>query len=66
MRFDRTGYAKITDHLHAPNLEEIISVELKSKITSSATTSHDPLRRIIHEALLNVDKHNGTAIPNYS
>jgi hypothetical protein len=66
VRFDGTGYAKITDHLHAPNPDETISVELKSKITSSSTTSHDPFRRIIHEALLNVDKHNGTAVPNYS
>ncbi|CAF5111642.1 unnamed protein product, partial [Rotaria magnacalcarata] len=38
----------------------------KSNITSGATTSHDPPRRIIHQALLNVNKNNGSAVPNYS
>ena len=54
--FDGDQYNKITEHVHAPNPEETISAEFKSKITTSATTSHDPPRRIIHEALLNVDK----------
>ncbi|CAF5185451.1 unnamed protein product, partial [Rotaria sp. Silwood1] len=50
---DGTGYIKVTDHLHAPNPEEIISVEFKSNISSGAAISHDPPRRIIHQALLN-------------
>ncbi len=66
VRFDGIGYVSVTDHLHAPNPEETISIEFKSDITSSATTSHDPPRRIIHQALLNVDKINGAAVPNYS
>ncbi|CAF4395216.1 unnamed protein product, partial [Rotaria magnacalcarata] len=41
-------------------------MEVKSNITSGATTSHDPPRRIIHQALLNVNKNNGSAVPNYS
>ena len=40
-------------------------MEFKSKITNSAPTSDDSPRRIIHEALLNIDKENGTAVPNY-
>jgi hypothetical protein len=50
----------------AANSEETISMKFKSDITSSATTSHDPPRRTIHQALLNVDKINGSAVPNYS
>ncbi|CAF3471643.1 unnamed protein product [Rotaria sp. Silwood1] len=53
VRFDGTDYIKVTDHLHAPNPEETISVEFKSNISSGATISHDPPRRIIHQALLN-------------
>ncbi|CAF1427703.1 unnamed protein product, partial [Rotaria sp. Silwood1] len=53
VRFDGTGYIKVTDHLHAPNPEETISVEFKSNISSGAKISHDPPRRIIHQALLN-------------
>ncbi|CAF4977855.1 unnamed protein product [Rotaria sp. Silwood1] len=53
VRFDGTGYIKVTDHLHVPNPEETISVEFKSNISSGATISHDPSRRIIHQALLN-------------
>ncbi|CAF4499777.1 unnamed protein product, partial [Rotaria sp. Silwood2] len=63
--FNGTTYDKVTDHNHASNPEEIISMESKSNIIKSATTSHDPPRRIIHEALLNVNKHDGTAVPNY-
>ena len=40
-------------------------MEFKSKITSSAAACHDPPRIIIHKALVNVDKENGTAVPNY-
>ncbi|CAF1483628.1 unnamed protein product, partial [Rotaria sordida] len=63
--FNDGQYNKITEHVHAPNPEETISAEFKSKITTSATTSHDPPRRIIHEALLNVDKNDGAAVPTY-
>ncbi|CAF4491985.1 unnamed protein product, partial [Rotaria sp. Silwood2] len=63
--FNGATYDKVTDHNHASNPEEIISMEFKSNIIKSATTSHDPPRRIIHEALLNVNKHDGTAVPNY-
>ncbi|CAF4598316.1 unnamed protein product, partial [Rotaria sp. Silwood1] len=59
-------HIKITDHLHAPNPEETISVEFKSNISSGATISHDPPRRIIHQALLNVNKNDASAVPNYS
>ncbi|CAF3952113.1 unnamed protein product, partial [Rotaria sp. Silwood1] len=41
---------------HAPNPEATISAEFKSKTTTSATTSHDPPRRITYETLHNVDK----------
>ncbi|CAF3455161.1 unnamed protein product [Rotaria sp. Silwood1] len=54
------------DHLHAPSPEETISVEFKSNISSGATISHDPPRRIIHQALLNVNKNDASAFPNYS
>ncbi|CAF1544899.1 unnamed protein product [Rotaria sp. Silwood1] len=54
------------DHLHAPSPEETISVEFKSNISSGATISHDPPRRIIHQALLNVNKNDASAVPNYS
>jgi hypothetical protein len=63
--FDGDQYNTITEHVHAPNPEEIISAEFKSKITTCATTSHDPPRRIIHEVLLNVDKSDGAAVPTY-
>jgi hypothetical protein len=66
VRFDGIEYAKVTDHVHAPNPEETISMEFRSNITSGATTSHDPPRRIIHQALLNVNKNDGSAVPNYS
>ncbi|CAF2940522.1 unnamed protein product [Rotaria sp. Silwood2] len=51
IRFDGTGYIKVTDHVHASNPEETISVEFKSNINSGATASHDPPQRIIHQAL---------------
>ena len=41
-------------------------MEFKSNIISGATTSHDPSRRISHQALLNVNKNNVTAVPSYS
>ena len=56
VRFDETEYVKVTDHVHAPNPEEIISMGLKSIINTGATTSHNPSRRIIHEALLCINK----------
>ena len=52
-------------HVHTPNPEENISAEFKSKICANATVSHDPPCRIIHEALLNVDKDDGAAVPTY-
>ena len=52
LRFDGIEYVKVTNYAHGPNSEEIISVEFKSIINIGATTSYDPPRRIIHEALL--------------
>lgn len=66
VRFDGTEYIKVTDHVHAPNPEEIIAMEFKSNISSGATSSHDPPRRIIHQAFLNINKKDGSAVPNYS
>ena len=57
---------KLMDHTHAPNADEVIAAQFKSKIIERATTSHDPPRRIIHEALLNVDKEDATALPGYT
>jgi len=59
VRFDGTEYIKVTDHVHAP-------MEFKSNISSGATSSHDPPRRIIHQAFLSVYKKDGSAVPNYS
>ncbi|CAF0775449.1 unnamed protein product [Adineta steineri] len=66
VRFDNIKYVSITDHNHAPNPEQTIANEFKSKISNSATISHDPPRRIIHEVLLSIDKNDGTAVPTYS
>ena len=63
--FDGIEYVRVTDHAHAPNPEEIISMELKSIINTGVTISHDPPRRIIHEALLYINKNDGTALSNY-
>ena len=63
--FDGIEYAKVTDHVHAPNPEKIISIKFKSIVNTGATTSHKLLRRIIHEALLYISKSNGTSVPNY-
>ena len=40
-------------------------MEFKLIINTGATTSYDPPRRIIHEALLYINKNDGTAVPNY-
>ena len=40
--FDGIEYVKVTDHVHAPNPEEFISMEFKSIINTGATLSHDP------------------------
>ncbi|CAF1234995.1 unnamed protein product [Rotaria sp. Silwood1] len=63
--FDGDQYNKITEHVHAPNPEATISAEFKSKTTTSATTSHDPPRRITYETLHNVDKNDGAAVSTY-
>ena len=63
LRFDGIECVKVTDHAHAPNPEEIISMEFKLIINTSATTSHDLPR--IHEALLHINKNDGTVVPNY-
>ncbi|CAF2136303.1 unnamed protein product [Rotaria magnacalcarata] len=55
----------VTNHVHATNPEEIISMEFKSNISSGATSSHYPSRRIIHQAFLNVNKKDGSAALNY-
>ena len=65
LRFDGIEYFKVTDHVHASNPEEIILMEFKSIINTGETTSHDPPRRIIHEALLYINKNDETAVPIY-
>ncbi|CAF2652528.1 unnamed protein product [Rotaria sp. Silwood2] len=65
VRLDGAGYIKVTDHVHEPNSEETISVEFKSNLSSGAKASHDPPRRIIHQALLNRNKNDSSAVPNY-
>ncbi|CAF1510134.1 unnamed protein product [Adineta ricciae] len=66
VRFEGGKYTETTAHVHAPNLEENISLEFKSNITDRATASHDPPRRIIHQALLKINKTNGAAVPSYT
>jgi hypothetical protein len=51
--------------VHPLDSDENISAEFKATISTNATVSHDPLRRIIHEALLNVDQNDDTAVPTY-
>ncbi|CAF3615855.1 unnamed protein product, partial [Rotaria socialis] len=51
---------------HASYPEEIIALEFKSNISSGTASSHDPLRRVIHEAFLNVNRKDGSAVRNYS
>ncbi|CAF2115999.1 unnamed protein product [Rotaria magnacalcarata] len=53
----------VTNHVHATNPEEIISMEFKSNISSGATSSHYPSRRIIHQAFLNVNKKDDLLLP---
>lgn len=64
--FNGTRYLTVTELNHAPNPEQTIANAFKSTITASAASSHDPPRRIINEALLEIDKHDGTAVPTYS
>ncbi|CAF2935955.1 unnamed protein product [Rotaria sp. Silwood2] len=64
--FDGAQYVKLNDHIHPPNPDEVIAAEFKSKIQQRATTSYDPPRRIIHEALLNVHKDDALALPSYA
>ena len=64
-RSDGIEYVKATGHVHAPNQEEIISMEFKSVINTGATISHDLPRRIIHEVLLYENNNDGSAVPNY-
>ncbi|CAF0913032.1 unnamed protein product [Didymodactylos carnosus] len=59
-------YIKLTDHSDAPNPDEIIAAEFNSKISERAITSYDPPGRVINEALLDVHKDDGTAIPSYT
>ena len=40
-------------------------MKFKPIVNTGATTSQDPPQRNIHEALLYVNKHDGTAVPNY-
>ena len=58
-------YKTITEHSHALNPEENITAKFKSKLCSSAAVSHDPPCCIIHEALLDINKEEGTAVPTY-
>ena len=64
--YDGCQYNKITEHVHPSNPEETLSSEFKSKISTHAANSHDPPRRIIHEALLDIDKIDSAAVPTYS
>ncbi|CAF4336433.1 unnamed protein product [Rotaria sp. Silwood2] len=64
--FDGAQYVKLNDHIHPPNPDEVIAAEFKSKIQQRATTSYDPPRRIIHEALLNVHKDDALVLPSYA
>ncbi|CAM4809046.1 unnamed protein product [Rotaria magnacalcarata] len=41
-------------------------MEFKSNISSRRVSSHDPLRRILYEAFLNVNRKDGSAVRNYS
>lgn len=63
--FDEYEHKLITEHIHPPDPDENISAEFKAKISTNATVSHDPPRRIIHEALLNVDQSDASAVPSY-
>ena len=56
VRFDGVEYVKVMDDVHSPNPEEFISMKFKSIMNTGATTSHDSPRRIIHEALLHINK----------
>jgi len=62
---DGDEYITITEHVHTPNPDENISTEFKSQICTKAAICHDPPRRIIHEALLNIDQADGAAVPTY-
>ena len=42
VHFDGIEYVRVTDHVHAPNPEEFISMEFKLIINTGATTSHNP------------------------
>ena len=44
----------------------MIANEFKSKLTHHAVISHDPPRRIIHEALLTIEQDDEAAVPSYS
>ena len=63
--FDEYGHKLITEHINPPDPDENISAEFKAKISTNATASHDSPRRIIHEALLNVDQNDASAVPSY-
>ena len=63
--FDEYEHKLITEHIHPPDPDENISAEFKAKISTNATASHDPPRRIIHEALLNIDQNDASAVPSY-
>ena len=39
--FDGIEYVKVTDHVHAPNPEEFVSMEFKSIINTGTTLSHN-------------------------
>jgi hypothetical protein len=62
---DGDEYITITEHVHTPNPDENISTKFKSQICTKAAICHDPPRRIIHEALLNIDQADGAAVPTY-
>ena len=65
VHFGSIEYIKATDHVHAPNPEEIISIAFKSIINIGARTPHGSPRRIIPEVLLYTNKNDGTTVPNY-
>ena len=46
VRLNEAEYTKVTEHTHATNPDETISMEFKAKITSSAAACHDPPREM--------------------
>ncbi|CAF1391313.1 unnamed protein product [Adineta ricciae] len=59
-------YNILTDHNHAPNPDELISKQFKTKIEERAEISNEAPRKIIHEALSEIHPDDALAVPNYT